>query len=169
MSGILTHPVNKTVQAVEVEHQRAEWIPLDDEVRPDFAALAAVDPGDLKVLSRSDDDASWVVAFLHDAGPVGTTATTAPPAPAHYLFSNRSDLDGYVLTPMFPQVIEARGGTELIPTSRCRPGRTRTHRVDRIGHCPWSWTFMAARGRATVGASTPNTSCSPTAATPSCR
>lgn len=168
VSGILTHPVNKTVQAVEVEHQRAEWIPLDDEVRPDFAALAAVDPGDLKVLSRSDDDATWVVAFLHDAGPVRYYRYDRPTRSAHYLFSNRSDLDGYVLTPMFPQVIDARDGTELIsylslpawsdPDATGRPDRPLPMVLDVHGG-PWardSWGFnpehqlLADRGYAVL-------------------
>ncbi|MFN8125370.1 MAG: S9 family peptidase [Candidatus Nanopelagicales bacterium] len=114
VSAILTHPVDKTVQAVEVEHARTEWVALDDSVAADLARLGEVAPGDLKVLSRTDDDRTWMVAFLQDAGPVRYYRYDRDTGAAEFLFLNRSDLEGYTLTPMHPVVIPARDGLDLV-------------------------------------------------------
>lgn len=114
VSAILTHPVDKTVEAVAVDHLRTEWIPLDDSVRPDFAALAQVNDGEIMILSRCDDDSIWVVGFVDDDGPVRYYRYDRPSRTAEFLFTNRSDLDQYDLTPMHPVEIPTRDGLSLV-------------------------------------------------------
>lgn len=114
VSAILAHPTEKTVQAVAVEHLRTEWIPLDESVRADFDRLAAVDDGELMILSRTDDDATWIVAYVGDAGPVRYYRYDRGTGEVHFLFTNRSDLDQYALTPMHPVQIPTRDGLTLV-------------------------------------------------------
>lgn len=168
VSAILTHPVTKVVQAVAVEHLRTEWIPLDDGVRADFATLAEVDDGELVVLSRTDDDQTWIVAFIGDAGPVRYYRYDRASRRAEFLFANRSDLDQYDLTPMFPVEIASRDGLTLVsylslptwsdPGRTGRPERPLPTVLDVHGG-PWardSWGFnpehqlLADRGYAVL-------------------
>ena len=114
VSAILTHPTEKTVQAVAVEHLRTEWIPLDDAVRPDFEKLARVADGEILILSRTDDDSTWIVAYLADRGPVRYYRYDRGTGEAQFLFTNRSDLDQYTLTAMHPEQIPTRDGLMLV-------------------------------------------------------
>lgn len=114
VSAILTHPTEKTVQAVAVNHLRTEWIPLDESVRPDFDALADVATGEVVILSRTDDDLVWIVAFVSDSGPVRYYRYERSTRQAHFLFTNRSDLDQYTLTPMHPVTIPTRDDLSLV-------------------------------------------------------
>lgn len=112
--AILTHPVEKTVQAVAVNHHRTEWFPLDDSVADDLRHLAEVDPGEPMITSRTDADDQWIVAYLSDAGPVHYYRYDRSARRCEYLFASRSDLDRYPLTPMHPLSITSRDGLELV-------------------------------------------------------
>lgn len=114
VSSALVHPTRKTIEAVAVNHQRSEWTALDEATRADLAALSQVDPGELVVLSRTDADDRWVVAFISDSGPVTYYLYHRGERRADYLFANRSDLDRYQLVPMHPVTIRTRDGLEMV-------------------------------------------------------
>ncbi len=118
VGGVLTHPTEKTVQAVEFNHLRSEWKVIDPRIEADLAALAKVAKGDIAVQSRSLDDRRWIISYMMDDGPVRFYRYDRPgngePGQAEYLFSNRKGLDGLKLTRMHPIVIPARDGLELV-------------------------------------------------------
>lgn len=71
VSGALTHPVSRAVQAVSFNRAREEWQILDAAVQPDFEALEQLRPGEeFSVADRSLDDKTWLVSFMADNGPV---------------------------------------------------------------------------------------------------
>ena len=112
--AIMTHPTEKTVQAVAVNHQRTEWFPLDAKLAADLQYLGTVDPGEVTVTSRTKADDRWIVAFVTDDGPVRYYLYDRTQRKCDFLFTNRSDLDEYPLTRMHPLVITARDGRELV-------------------------------------------------------
>ena len=168
VSSALVHPTTKVVEAVAVNHLRNEWTAIDDATAADLATLAEVDPGELVVLSRTDADDRWVVAFVSDSGPVTYYLYHRGTGRADYLFANRSDLDRYRLVPMHPVLIRTRDGLDMVayltlphdedPAATGRPDRPLPMVLDVHGG-PWArdeWGFnpehqlLADRGYAVM-------------------
>ena len=82
--------------------------------RRDLDALAAVDPGELVITSRTLDDDRWMVAFLRDDGPGRYYLYDRATKKATFLFTNRKDLEGLPLVKMHPVVIPSRDGLSLV-------------------------------------------------------
>jgi dipeptidyl aminopeptidase/acylaminoacyl peptidase len=115
MSGVITHPKERRVQAVSSTYDRKRWHVLDKKIQPDIDYLRTVDKGDVEVLSRSLDDKRWVVAYLLDDGPVKYYLYDRDKKPqATFLFTNQKALEGLPLTKMHPRVIKSRDGLELV-------------------------------------------------------
>lgn len=113
VTGVLSHPTKYTIQAVAVERDRTTWTVLDKSVAKDFEALAAVDDGDLSVVSRDRRDKTWLVAFSHDDGPVVYYAYDRKTRKATRLFSHRPELEDLTLAEMKPVSWKARDGLEI--------------------------------------------------------
>ena len=122
VSELLFHPTEYVPQAAAFEYERTEWIFLDEAVGNDFAALAAVAPGDVQVLGGTLDDRRWVVAYVTDDGPVRYYLWDRDAQAARFLFVNRSALEGLPLVPMSPVVIPARDGLPLVNYLTLPPG-----------------------------------------------
>ena len=80
---------------------------------PDFAALGKVTDGEITVASRTLDDKQWIVAFLMDNGPVRYYHYDRPSKKATFLFSNKTDLEGWKLQKMHPVTVKSRDGQTL--------------------------------------------------------
>jgi dipeptidyl aminopeptidase/acylaminoacyl peptidase len=111
---LLVHPKQGKVQAVATNRERRVWKVLDKTLQADFDALGKVTDGDMQVVSRSLDDKRWVAAFLHDDAPTGFYLWDRAKKKATFLFSDRGALEGAKLAKMFPVVIKARDGLELV-------------------------------------------------------
>ena len=114
VSDTLSHPTEKTVQAVAFTAERKEWQVLDDAIAADLAFLATVADGDLEVLSRTLDDSCWIVAYLLDDGPVRYYRYLRERREAQFLFTNRAALEGLPLVKNHPVTIPARDGLNLV-------------------------------------------------------
>lgn len=114
VSDTLSHPTEKTVQAVAFTAERKEWQVLDDAIAADLDFLAAVADGDLEVLSRTLDDSCWIVAYLLDDGPVRYYRYLRERREAQFLFTNRAALEGLPLVKNHPVTIPARDGLNLV-------------------------------------------------------
>jgi len=114
IGGTLTHPTDKTVQAVSVNYERAEWKVLDPAIKADLDYLRTVTDGEIGVPSRTTDDSKWIVSFLMDDGPVRYYLYDRPSKSAKFLFTNRKPLEGLALSPMRPVVIKSRDGLNLV-------------------------------------------------------
>jgi dipeptidyl aminopeptidase/acylaminoacyl peptidase len=115
VSDAMVNPVTGLPEAVASTHLRREWKVLDPAVAADLAALAALDEGELEVLSRTRDDRAWIVAYLDDDRPVRywLYPRGADGAEPRFLFENRRDLENYTLAEMLPVEITARDGLVL--------------------------------------------------------
>ncbi len=114
VSDVMVHPTEKYVQAVAFTYQRKYWQILDASIAEDFAYLQTVTHGDVEVVSRTLDDRYWIVAYLVDNGPVRYYCYYREEHRAEFLFTNRKDLEGLLLTNMIPAVIESRDGLKLV-------------------------------------------------------
>lgn len=133
VSDTLSHPTEKTVQAVAFTTERKEWQVLDAAIAADLEFLATVADGDLEVLSRTLDDSCWIVAYLLDDGPVRYYRYLRERREAQFLFTNRAALEGLPLVKNHPATIPARDGLNLVcyyslpreadPDNAGRPGQ----------------------------------------------
>lgn len=112
--GILIHPTQKHVQAASSTYMRKEWHIIDRGVKKDFRTLTSLVDGELAVISRSLDDARWIVGFEMDNGPVRYYRFDRDQQQAHFLFTDRSQLDGLPLARMHSQVIKSRDRLKLV-------------------------------------------------------
>ena len=114
IGGVLSHPTEKTIEAVSFNYMRTEWKILDPVVKADFEYLYTVADGELQVASRTLDDKTWIVAYLMDDGPVRYYIYDRPNKDARFLFTNRKSLEGLPLVKMHPVVIGSRDGLNLV-------------------------------------------------------
>jgi dipeptidyl aminopeptidase/acylaminoacyl peptidase len=112
--GVLTHPREKTIQAVSFNYDRVRWQTVDKGIEEDLKYLQGVTDGEMSVLSRTGDDQRWVVGYVKDNGPVRYYVYDRPAHSARFLFTNRPGLESAKLARMYPQQIKARDGLTLV-------------------------------------------------------
>ncbi|MEM6654725.1 MAG: S9 family peptidase [Planctomycetota bacterium] len=128
VGSVMTHPTEKTLQAVSFTYSRREWTILDESIRPDIEFLTAFADGEWIVTSRTLDDTKWTVAYILDDGPVKfhvydrTGDQSEGGGQMRFLFSSRDDLDEYPLVKMHTPVIESRDGLDLVCYLSLPPG-----------------------------------------------
>ncbi len=107
-------PVDKTIQAVYTNYDRVTFNILDKTIKDDLEYLQSLEKGDLNIVSRTQDDKAWLIAFDSDVTPVNYYSYDVVSKKAKFLFSNRDDLSNYKLAPMFPVIIKSRDGLDLV-------------------------------------------------------
>ncbi len=112
--GVFTDPDTHKPLAVSTNYLRKKWHILDDSIRGDFDAIAAIREGDFSVISRDRENSTWLLAFTTDNGPVYYYSYDRGTREAAFLFSNRPELESLELADMKPVVIPARDGMELV-------------------------------------------------------
>ena len=120
--GVMTHPTENTIQAVSFTYERQRWDFKDKAVEEDFKTLQGLANGEVSVVSRTNDDKKWVVAFLRDNGPVSYylyDRTTKKPT---FLFTNKTALEKLNLQKMRPVTIKSRDGMNLVCYLTLPPG-----------------------------------------------
>lgn len=110
----LVHPTKKTLQAVMFEYERQSWTVLDKSIQKDLDALAKLDGGEPRVVSRSNDDKRWVVMTTSEQHPANYYLWDRGKQSSTFLFATQPELDNQPLVKMWPVVIEARDGLELV-------------------------------------------------------
>ncbi len=111
---VLWHPLTRRPQAADLGAERCAWRVLDPEVADVLAFIEGEVRGDLSVLSRTLDDALWVVADTVDDGPTRFVLVDRATGNARTLFVDRPELAGLPLAAMRPVTIAARDGLPLV-------------------------------------------------------
>jgi dipeptidyl aminopeptidase/acylaminoacyl peptidase len=101
------------VQAVSFAPGRTRWTVVDPSIQADFDAIAKLNDGDFILINRSDDDATWLLAFTSDRGPVRYYSWDRNARKGTFLFAHQSKLDGLRLAEIKPVVIRSRDGLSL--------------------------------------------------------
>jgi dipeptidyl aminopeptidase/acylaminoacyl peptidase len=110
VGGVLMHRTKHTIQAVSFNREKVQWQALDKEVGADFKELVKLHKGQFAVVSRDDADATWLVAFLTDDGPVFYYAYDRGARKGELLFSHQPKLENLQLARMTPISYKARDG-----------------------------------------------------------
>ncbi len=110
VSGVRIDPDTKEPQIVVVLKDRSEYIVLDPSVADDLAAIRALHPGDPNFVSADDADATWLIAFTNDSGPIPFFAYDRATRQGSFLFEHQPALSQYTLAPMEPFSFTARDG-----------------------------------------------------------
>ncbi len=113
VDGVLMHPTEYRIQAVEFDYQKPEWVVVDEAIRGDLDTLHALARGSLSITARTRADDRWVVAFQPDDGPTAYYLYQREGRRAEPLFVDRPALEKYRLVGMRPVLIPARDGLQL--------------------------------------------------------
>lgn len=128
VGGVLTHPTEKTLQAVSFTYSRREWKILDDAIKTDIDFLTEYEDGEFQITSRTQDDRQWTVAYILDNGPVKFYRYQRPAGEEagertmEFLFASRDDLADYPLIRMYDPIITSRDGLNLVSYLSLPPG-----------------------------------------------
>ena len=113
VSDVMIHPDTYQVQAVAFTRARTEWTVLDESIKDDFQAIGKLDHGDFAVSDRDNADATWLVSFTKDDGPVSFYAYEPKTHKGTFLFVHKPDLTKYELARMEPISFKARDGLTI--------------------------------------------------------
>jgi dipeptidyl aminopeptidase/acylaminoacyl peptidase len=113
VAGTISDPDTDSPQAVATDRLRREWHFLDESLRADFEALAQVSSGQISLTARTHDNRTWVVAFMHDDGPIRYWLWDRDAQEGRFLFSHRSELESVSLSKMQTLEIPTRDGLSM--------------------------------------------------------
>jgi dipeptidyl aminopeptidase/acylaminoacyl peptidase len=146
VTDVRIHPDTRQPQIVTFLKERSEYVVLDPSVAGDLAAIRALHPGDPAFIDADDADATWLVAFTNDAGPVSYFAYDRAAGSGRFLFENRPELSRYELARMEPFSFTARDGLVVHGYVTFPPGASRSAlpAVLNVHGGPWArdaWGF----------------------------
>jgi dipeptidyl aminopeptidase/acylaminoacyl peptidase len=111
--AVLIHPRRHVVEAVAFAPGRSSWTVVDPSVKADFEAIAKLSDGDFSLVNRDSADATWLVAFTSDRGPIRYYSWDRGAQKGTFLFVHQPKLEGLQLAEMKPVVITSRDGLKL--------------------------------------------------------
>lgn len=114
MSDFLYNPVTKIVEGVASSYFRKKWVILDKAIEDDINFLHSKHDGDMEVVSRTVDDAFWVVAYLFDNGPFKYYLYDRNAKKLQFLFASSKEQDNKPFTKMHPVGVKTRDGLEMV-------------------------------------------------------
>jgi dipeptidyl aminopeptidase/acylaminoacyl peptidase len=113
-AGYMSHPTEKNIQGAAFCYERLNWTVLDPAIAGDMKYLAELEEGDIGVVSRSLDDKTWIVVFTKDDSPARYYYYDHEKKNAHFLFTDRKQLEDKPLSRMIPVVIKSRDGLDMV-------------------------------------------------------
>jgi dipeptidyl aminopeptidase/acylaminoacyl peptidase len=113
VSGAMIDERKRIPLAVSFTRARTEWKALDDSVKADVEALTKLHAGDFAVVSQTNDNMKWVVAYTSDDGPVSYHIYDRATKKADFLFVNNSKLEKAKLARMEPIEYKAKDGLTI--------------------------------------------------------
>jgi dipeptidyl aminopeptidase/acylaminoacyl peptidase len=126
VADVRLHPDTIEPQIVTLLKDRTEYRVLDPALEPDLAAIRALHPGDPVFIGGEDSDATWLVGFTNDAGPVQYFAYDRAARTGRFLFEDRPSLARFELAGMEPFSFTARDGLTIHGYATFPPGLGRS-------------------------------------------
>jgi dipeptidyl aminopeptidase/acylaminoacyl peptidase len=126
VEGAILHPDTREPQIALVLKDRAEYHVLDPAVAADYEAIRALHTGDPGLIGRDEADATWLIAFTDDAGPVRYYAYDRATRAGSFLFDSRPELARYELARMEPFSFTTRDGLTVHGYVTFPPGAGRS-------------------------------------------
>lgn len=113
IGGVMVNPVSGKVEAYSINYLRSKWFFLDKKIESHYTHLKTLVEGDISIISRTLDDAKWIVAEFKDDGPIAFYQYNTRDKDLRFLFNHREDLVQYKLAKMQPVEITSRDGLVL--------------------------------------------------------
>jgi len=120
--AVITDPATGALQAVKFEYLQPRWQFLDAGMQRDFEAMARVQPGFLRLVSRDHGDRHWIVASSGSNAPVSYYTWDRAAKTMTLLFVDNPALLKYRLAEKKAIVIKARDGLGLVCYLATPPG-----------------------------------------------
>ena len=149
VGGIMLDDDTKAVRAVSFNYARTERQYFDDTVKAAVETLEAAAPegAEVGILSRTRDDATWVVSFRRDDGPTEFVTFERGSGAITPLFVSQPKLLEYKFAHMEDVRITARDGLELVAYLTRADTEKPTPLVLMVHGGPWArdfWGFNSA-------------------------
>jgi dipeptidyl aminopeptidase/acylaminoacyl peptidase len=146
VTAVRIQPDTRQPQIVTFLKDRSEYLVLDPPVAEDLRAIRSLHPGDPAFTGADDADATWLVAFTNDSGPVSYFSYDRAAKAGRFLFENRPELSRYQLAAMEPFSFQARDGLTIHGYATFPPGagRSALPTVLNVHGGPWArdaWGF----------------------------
>jgi dipeptidyl aminopeptidase/acylaminoacyl peptidase len=125
VGGVRVHPDTRNPEIAICVKDRAEYLVLDGAVAADLAAIRALHRGDPVFHGADDANATWLVGFTNDTGPVPFYAYDRATRTGRFLFEHQPELSRYQLAPMEPFRFTARDGMVIHGYLTFPPGADR--------------------------------------------
>jgi dipeptidyl aminopeptidase/acylaminoacyl peptidase len=110
VAGVRVHRDTGQPQIVMFGKDRLDYLALDPAVAADLTAIRALHPGDPSFHGADHAEATWLVGFTNDSGPMPYYAYDRATRTGRFLFEHQPELSRYELAPMEPFHFAARDG-----------------------------------------------------------
>jgi dipeptidyl aminopeptidase/acylaminoacyl peptidase len=114
VGGGLFDPRTGRPQAYLRDYLMSEYVALDPAVQDDIAYLKSATKGQYEIVSRTDDDATWLVDVDRVTEPPSTWMYERKSKRLTQLYVSRPELEGAPLVPMHAVELKARDGLTLV-------------------------------------------------------
>lgn len=114
IAGLLTDPETYEPTAYSVNYLKTEWTPLNAEAKADLDFLKSKLPGEMSIISATDDGSKLVVAASAAEAPATAYIYDRKAKTLTKLYETRPDLAAYKLRPMWPVEIQSGDGKTLV-------------------------------------------------------
>lgn len=114
IQGLLTDPDTYEPIAYSVNYLKNEWTPLNAAAKADLDFLKAKLPGEVAIVSATDDASKLIVAASAAEKPATTYIYDRKAKTLTKLYETRPDLAAYKLRPMWPVEISTGDGKTLV-------------------------------------------------------
>jgi dipeptidyl aminopeptidase/acylaminoacyl peptidase len=116
---LLMHPYDQVPQAYSHEYIKIEWEILDNRIKEDFLYLKNFFSSNFEVVSRSLSDSKWIIRYYSDTNPCvyylyNRDPINNQPLNLKFLFTTKNSVINLPLAPMYPLIIKARDGLNLV-------------------------------------------------------
>ncbi|WP_108786857.1 alpha/beta fold hydrolase [Erythrobacter sp. Alg231-14] len=132
IGGSLRHQQTGEVLAYSVTYLKTHWHALDPEIQASFDWIDAQFEGQSGVMSRTEDDRTWIVWNDPLDAPISTHIYDRDAQTLTPFYTTRPELDGAPLQPMHPVEIASRDGLTL-PSYLTLPSSSAPKGADRPG------------------------------------
>ena len=122
IQGLLTDPETYEPIAYSVNYLKNEWTPLNAEAKADLDFLKAKLPGEVSIMSATDDGSKLIVAASAAEQPATAYIYDRKAKSLAKLYETRPDLSAYALQPMWPVEIPTGDGKTLVSYLTLPPG-----------------------------------------------
>ena len=157
VNEILVDEETYEVHAASLIKERKEWTFLNGETKKAFETISKLNDGDVSLISGSEDDKVWLLAFTSDDKPLSYYIYDSEKDEGTHLFDELPKLNDYTLANTDPISFESRDGLTIHGYITFPPGQKKENlpMVLNVHGGPWSrdtWGFdpevqwMANRG-----------------------